>query len=162
MVRRILLVMRDGEHAARMPAALEAARLARESGGSVRMMYASPVPAPRVDRFDRVVADTDREMTRIAAAGEACLDRLSAEVPDVPVERVVRFGRFAEELRIEAEEFGADLVAIAAPLQPGFAYRARAWYLEHVALGSKMRVVLLPETPAEPNDRRDPLIVPVH
>ena len=62
----------------------------------------------------------------------------------MPVERVVRFGRLKDEVRIEAEAFAADLVALAAPLSPGPWHRALAWYLGRVALASKTPVVLLP------------------
>ena len=43
MAKRILLVVREGAHAARQSAALAAGRLARESGGAVRIMYVSPL-----------------------------------------------------------------------------------------------------------------------
>lgn len=93
MAKRILLVVREGAHAARQSAALAAGRLARESGGAVRMMYVSPLPPARMDRHDRMVANIDQEMMRITGEGQDCLARLAAEITDVPVERVVRFGR---------------------------------------------------------------------
>ena len=43
---------REGAHAARQSAAFAAGRLARESGGAVRMMYVSPPPPARMDRQD--------------------------------------------------------------------------------------------------------------
>ena len=146
MAKRILLVVRDRERAALTSAVLAAGRLARDTGGALRLMYASPLPPARVDRYDRVVADTDREMARITDVATACLDRLAAELPDLPVERVVRFGRLSEEVHTEAEAFGADLVALAAPLRPQLAHRALIWYLERVTLGSAMPVILLPMT----------------
>ena len=79
-----------------------------------------------------MVANIDQEMMRIAGEGQDCLARLAAEITDVPVERVVRFGRLTEEVRIEAEAFAADLVALAAPLSPGLWHRALAWYLGRV------------------------------
>ena len=163
MAKRILLVVREGAHAARVSAALSAGRLARESGGAIRMMYASPLPPPRMDRHDRMVASTDQEMMRITGEGEDCLVRLAAEIADVPVERVVRFGRLKDEVRVEAEAFGADLVALAAPLTPGLSHRALAWYLAHAALASKTPVVLVPVIAHGPEQgSRDPVAMPAH
>jgi len=145
MAKRILMIVRMKAPANRMGAALAAGRLARESGGAIRMMYVSPLPPPRLDRDDRVVADTDREMARIAGEAEDELRQLTAELGDVPVECVVRFGRLGREVAREAESFGADLVALAAPAPPGRVDRALAWYLERLVLGSITPVVLLPE-----------------
>ena len=92
MAKRILLIVREGAHAARTSAALSAGRLARESGGAIRMMYVSPLPPARMDRRDRMVANVDQEMMRITGAGQDCLASLAMEIADVPVERVVRFG----------------------------------------------------------------------
>jgi nucleotide-binding universal stress UspA family protein len=163
MAKRILLVVREGAHAARQSAALAAGRLARESGGAVRMMYVSPLPPARMDRHDRMVANIDQEMMRITGEGQDCLARLAAEIPDVPVERVVRFGRLKDEVRIEAEAFAADLVALAAPLSPGPWHRALAWYLGRVALASKTPVVLLPVSTQGPErGSRDAVAMPAH
>ena len=81
----------------------------------------------------------------------------------MPVERVVRFGRLRDEVRIEAEAFAADLVALAAPLSPGPWHRALAWYLGRVALASKTPVVLLPVS-AQGRERgpRDAVAMPAH
>lgn len=90
MAKRILLVVREGAHAARVSAAVSAGRLARESGGAVRMMYVSPLPPARMDRHDRMVANIDQEMMRIDGEGEDCLARLAAEIADA--RRLVDFG----------------------------------------------------------------------
>ena len=163
MAKRILLVVREGAHAARVSAAVSAGRLARESGGTVRMMYASPLPPARMDRHDRMVANTDQEMMRITGEGQDCLALLAAEIADVPVERVVRFGRLKDEVRVEAEAFGADLVALAGPARPRPWHHALVWYLAHMALASKTPVVLLPAT-AEGTERgtRDAVAMPAH
>ena len=39
---------------------------------------------------------------------------------------------------------GADLVALAAPIRPHLGDRFRAWYLERIALASRVPVILLP------------------
>jgi nucleotide-binding universal stress UspA family protein len=144
MAKRMLVVITRGMRAPYAAAARSAARMVRESGGTVRLMYSSPLPPPRVDRHDRVVADTDLEMARIAALASERLTALAAEMDGVPVERVVRFGRLGAELSIEAEVFGADLVALAAPIRLHLGDRFRAWYLERIALASRVPVILLP------------------
>jgi len=77
----VLMVISPGagalEHAAR-----SAAAVARESGGVV---------PPRVDRHDRVVADTDREMARLAERAHERMSALARELGEILVERVVRF-----------------------------------------------------------------------
>jgi len=144
MAKRILMVMRGGARAEHALAARGAAALARKSGGTIRMVYIAPIPAPRVDTHDRIVSDTDREMARISADVGERLARLARELDDVPVESTIRFGRLGRELSIEAEVFGADLIAISAKPRPGLRDRIGAWYLGRVALGSRIPLVLLP------------------
>jgi len=144
MAKRILMVMRGGARADHALAARGAAALARKSGGTIRMVYIAPLPTPRVDTHDRVVSDTDREMARISADVGERLAKLARELDDVPVESTIRFGRLGTELSIEAEVFGADLIAISAEPRPGLRDRLRAWYLARVTLGSRIPLVLLP------------------
>ena len=144
MAKRILMVMRGGARAEHALAARGAAALARKSGGTIRMVYIAPIPAPRVDTHDRIVSDTDREMARISADVGERLARLARELDDVPVESTIRFGRLGRELSIEAEVFGADLIAISAKPRPGLRDRIGAWYLGRVGLGSRIPLVLLP------------------
>lgn len=144
LAKRILMVVTRGTRAAFTAASLSAAKMARESGGTVRLMYISPLPRPRVDRHDRVVADTDREMARISGLASERLTALAAELDGVPVEQAVRFGRLGTELSIEAEVFGADLVVLAARVRPNLRDRLRAWYLERIALASRVPVIVLP------------------
>ena len=142
--RRILVPITPGAFADCALAATTAARIARKTGGVLRLAYLAPLPRPRVDRHDRVVADTDREMARIGAAAQARLDALAASLEGVPVETVIRFGRAAVELSIEAEAFGADLIALAAAMRPRIGERARAWQLRRAARGAKVALVFLP------------------
>jgi nucleotide-binding universal stress UspA family protein len=55
----------------------------------------------------------DQEMARLTALGLDELAHVEAELEGIPVERVVRFGEPADEIRLEAEAFNADLVALA-------------------------------------------------
>jgi len=142
--RRILVPITPGAFADCALAATTAARIARKTGGILRLAYLAPLPPPRVDRHDRVVADTDREMERIGAAAQAGLDALAASLGGVPVETVIRFGRAATELSIEAAAFGADLIMLAAAMRPRMWERARAWQLRRAARGATATLIVLP------------------
>ena len=153
MTKRILVPITPGTPADYAPAALSATRIARKSGGIVRLAYISPLPPPRVDRHDCVVADTDREMARITAGALERLAALASEMDGVPVELVVRFGRLGVELPIEAEVFEADLIALAVPPESRLRDRVRAWQLRRAALASKAPVILLPLPSADAEAR---------
>jgi hypothetical protein len=151
MAKRILMVITPETTGDLGSAARSAAGVARNSGGQVRMVLVRPIPPPRLDRYDRIVADPDAEMVRLAGLAEVRMAALGAEFGDVPVESLVRFGRLAAELRIEAETFGADLIGLAAASRPGPRHRLRAWYL---GLSLPAPVVLLPLTSDDAADRR--------
>ena len=107
------------------------AALARGAGSTVRLLRVFPVPEHVVGPYGRTVAYVDQEMARLTAEGLDELAHIEAELDGVPVERVVRFGEPAEEIRLEAEAFNADLVALAtsrrsrlrSALRPGVAER---------------------------------------
>jgi len=105
--------------------------LARGAGSTVRLLRVFPVPEHVVGPYGRTIAYVDQEMARLTAEGMDELAHIEAELDGVPVERVVRFGEPAEEIRFEAEAFNADLVTLAttrrsrlsAALVPGVAER---------------------------------------
>jgi len=156
MAKRILMVITPGMADDLRSAALSAAAMARKSGGLLRIVAMRPIPPARVDRYDRIIADEDREMSRLAAAAEEQMAALHPELGDVPAERVVRFGRLSRELRIEARVFGADLIGLAAPGQPRLRHQLRAWSLGRTLPAP---VVLLPFEPAGADDRRPETVV---
>ena len=151
MAKRILMVLTPQTTGDLRSAARSAAVVARDSGGQIRMVFVRPIPPPRMDHHDRLVADPDMEMVRLAGLAESWMAALELEFGDVPVESRVRFGRLTGELRIEAESFGADLVGLAAPAGPALHHQLRASYL-----GSMLPtpVVLLPLVPDDAADRR--------
>ncbi len=102
-----ILVPLDGSESAETAAVL-AATLARSGGGSVRLLRVSPVPKQWVGDYGRVVVYADQEMERLTAEGRHYLETVGAQLPAVPIESVVRFGKPAEEILAEAEAFGAD------------------------------------------------------
>ena len=95
------------------------ADMVRSSGGSVRLLHVAPVPEERVADDGRVVAFASQEMERAERARLECLKAAEAELADVPVESVVRFGDPAREILVEADSYGADLIAVSA--------RRRGW-----------------------------------
>ena len=112
MTAKRILVPLDGSEPAETAAAF-AADLARGSGGSLRLLRVSPVPKQWVDESGRVVVYADQEMERLTAAGRDYLETIGAQLSVVPTESVVRFGKPAEEILVEAEAFGADVIVLA-------------------------------------------------
>jgi nucleotide-binding universal stress UspA family protein len=87
--------------------------MARGAGAVVRLLRVFPVPENVVGSHGRVVAYADQEMARLTAEGLEQLEVAEAQMSGVPVERVVRFGDAAQEIVLEADAFGADLIALA-------------------------------------------------
>jgi nucleotide-binding universal stress UspA family protein len=90
------------------------AALARETGATVRLLRVFPVPERIDGDHGRTVAYVDQEMARLTSEGLDELACVETALPGVPVERVVRFGEPEEEILLEAEAFGADLIALTA------------------------------------------------
>lgn len=156
--KRVLMVITPTVAPALESAARSAAALARESGGMVRMAWMQPLPPPRVDHHDRVVADTDREMVRLTEIAQDRMRALAWDFGEVEVEQVVRFGRLAIELAVEAHAWGADLIGLAAPARPGFRHHLRAWCLARTVT---VPLVLLPiQRPDGGGRRRESTVLP--
>lgn len=156
MAKRVLMVITPRMAGDLRSAALSAAAVARRDGALLRIITIRPIPPARVDRHDRIIADEDREMARLAAVADEQMAALDAELGDVPLERVVRFGRLSRELRIEAQVFGADLIGLAAPGRPRLSHQLRAWYLGRTL---PVPAVLLPGGPDGADDRRPETVV---
>ena len=115
MAKRILVPVDARERAETIVPIVAA--LARDAGSTVRLLRVSPVPDRVIGNHGQTVAYSDQEMARLTAEGLAELQRVEAELIGVPVETVVRFGEPAEEIALEAEAFGADLIALGADRQ---------------------------------------------
>jgi nucleotide-binding universal stress UspA family protein len=89
------------------------AALARGAGSTVRLLKVFPIPQQVTDESGRTIAYADQEMSRLTAQGLDELAHIEVELEGIPVERVVRFGELAAEIRLEAEAFNADLVTVA-------------------------------------------------
>ena len=83
-----------------LPAVLATARSDRRQ---VRLACFHALPAPRLDRYDRVVADADREMARIVEASTGALTTAVRQLSVDPVEIVVRFGSPGREVLRETD-----------------------------------------------------------
>ncbi|MBI1846908.1 MAG: universal stress protein [Candidatus Rokubacteria bacterium] len=110
MAKRILMPIVDGEAAEAIGPIVAA--LARDSGATVRLVRVEPVPEHVIGTHGRVVAYVDQEMDRLTRRGLDELAAVEARIAGAPVERAVRFGEVASEIALEAEAFGADLIAL--------------------------------------------------
>ena len=108
------------------------AALARGAGSTVRLLKVFPVPEHVVTHDGRTVAYVDQEMARLTALGLDELAHVEAELEGIPVERVVRFGEPADEIRLEAEAFNADLVTLATSRRSRLASALRPGVVERV------------------------------
>ena len=128
MAKRILVSVRD---LARAEAVVPfVAALARESGGTVRLLSVQSPPRTRFDEFTYTLPYYGYDVglaldvpRRVLMYGHAHEERLESEMLErlqhlealldgVPVERAVRFGDVVEEITREANAFDADLVAV--------------------------------------------------
>ena len=147
MNTRMLVVVFAGQEATALqglPAVLATARSDRRS---VRLACFRPLPAPRVDRHDRVVADCDREMARITETTTTALTSALRQRGLDPVEIVVRFGAPGREVLRETDVFTPDLVAFFAPPALALVSRLRVWALRRRVARRQARLVLV-DTPA--------------
>ena len=117
VAKRILVALdRTPESEAVLPIVAD---IARSAGSTVRLLNVQPLPEAVVAEYGRVVAYQDQEMERVEASGELYLEGAEATLHGVPAERVVRFGKPAEEILTEADAWDADLIVMAAPT-PGW------------------------------------------
>ena len=104
---------------------------ARGAGATVRLLHVAQVPDAVVDSHGHIIAYADQESARVEAEALDYLRTLELAFDDVPVETVVRFGDPAEEILREADEFGADLIALTTPRGAGLrcfsGTAARVW-----------------------------------
>jgi nucleotide-binding universal stress UspA family protein len=108
MAKRILIPVGPSEAAdAGIPLVAD---LARSHGATIRLLTVYPVP--RLDAGRGGIPYADRDMERLRRAGLRRLDSVAARLDGVRLERVVRFGEPVEEILIEANAFGADLIAL--------------------------------------------------
>lgn len=109
MTKRILVPLdQTPEAEAVLPLIADAAR---GGGATVRLLHVAAVPENIVTADGHVVAYADQELTRRELEASDYLRTVEARLDGGVVERVVRFGDPVEEIALEAEGFGADLIA---------------------------------------------------
>ena len=116
--------------------------IARGSGATVRLLHVAPVPGNRVSDEGRVIAYADQEMARLEAEGLDYLRTLEMSLADIPVECVVRFGDPVEEILLEADAYGADLIAVSTAGRSGVGRAVLGSVAEQVFRKAEVPVVL--------------------
>ena len=112
MAKRILVPI-DGRDDSEAIVPIIAA-MAHGGGASVRLVRISAIPDRVVGAYGRTIAYADQEMARLTNEALDDLHRIETQLDGVAVDSRVRFGDPATEIRLEAESFGADLIALAA------------------------------------------------
>ena len=144
MSARLLAVVPEGQEAAALAAMPALAAIARAETAQVRLACVRALPPPRTDRFDRVVADVDREMARIGRTLVETFTWAARRFDDVTMEVVVRFGHARDEVMIETEVFAPTLVSVFAPREAGILTHIATWALRRrIARGTDARVIVL-------------------
>jgi len=134
MAKRILVPIGDNERAEAIVPVVAA--LARDGGGTVRLLNVQPLQRTRFDDYARrlplygydagVTLEVQQRVLLYAHAHEARLESETLErlrqleplLDGVAVERTVRFGDVTEEIVREAEAFDADLIAVSERRRP--------------------------------------------
>jgi hypothetical protein len=157
---RLLAIITPGEEATALGSMAGLVTIARAAGSDVRLAYFRALPPPRLDRHDRLVADTDREMARITAQATQSLDTAARVFDDVNTETVVRFGKPQREAVLEAETYRPAIIVHFSALRSWLA-RLRGWALRRqLAGGPQARVLVLRPTP-RPSGSAGPVLEPV-
>jgi universal stress protein A len=129
MTKRILVPLDGHEDAEAIVPTVVA--LARQSGATIRLLRVFPEPSAVMTPQGWMVASIDQEMARLEGRALSDFAPAETELAGLPVETVVRYGDPVEEIALEAEAFGADLIAMTArkrgrlghALAPGVAQR---------------------------------------
>jgi universal stress protein A len=90
------------------------ADVARGAGSTVRLLHVAPRPGNPVDSERRVAVYAGHERERLEAEALDYLNTVELQFDGIPVESAVRFGDPVDEILLEAETCGADLIALTA------------------------------------------------
>jgi nucleotide-binding universal stress UspA family protein len=91
-----------------------------------------------------VIAFADQEYDRVALDELQGLKRTAEELAGIEVETAIRFGDPATEIVEEAEEAGADLIAMATHRRAGVARLVKGSVAERVERATSVPVVFVP------------------
>lgn len=110
MAKRILVPLDETtEHEAILPLVAD---IARAAGATVRLLHVAAPPDNVVTEDGQVIAYMDQEIARLRVQWLDYLRTIEGLLPDVELEREVRFGKPLPEILAEAEDFDADLIAV--------------------------------------------------
>lgn len=140
MAKRILVPL-DGSTVAESAIPM-IADLARGGGAAVRLIYVAPMPENRYGKDGHLVAYADQEIASAEAEELDYLSSVEVGLAGAPVERVVRFGHPVREILKEAEEWGADLVAVTTAGRSGLGRVVLGSVAEEVFRRARVPVVL--------------------
>ena len=144
MKARMLVVLLEGQEAVAIQGITALVAVARAERAVVRLAYLHRMPSPRTDRHGRVVADSDREMARIAEAAVEALRLAARPYTDVEIEAVARFGAPGTELGFELDAFAPTLVTFLTARARGPLARLQLWALRRrIWLRPGVRLVVL-------------------
>jgi nucleotide-binding universal stress UspA family protein len=119
-------------------------QLARAQAARVRLLRVDSPVSPVYGTDGRVVAYADQEYDRIALDDLQGLKRTANELAGIQVETAVRFGDPATQIVQDAEETGADLIAMATHRRAGVARLIKGSVAERVERATTVPVVLVP------------------
>ena len=139
MAKRILVPLDRGDR----PIVPVVGALARGAGATVRLLRVVPVPEMRIGDYGRVVSYIDQEMESARSRAQDDLRSVAAELDDVPVESVVRFGDPVDEILLEADAFSADVIAMAEPRRGVLSRAVRTTVAGRVAHKAETPVLVL-------------------
>lgn len=157
---RLLAVITPGEEATALSSLTGLVTIARAAQSDVRLAYFREVPPPRVDRHDRLVADSDAEMARISSEATQALGAAARVFDDVRMETVVRFGRPRREATLEAEVYRPGLIVHISAAR-GWLMRLRGWALRRRLARRQPARVLVLRPPARPVESATAAMEPV-
>jgi nucleotide-binding universal stress UspA family protein len=119
-------------------------QLARAQDARVRLLRVESPLSSVYARDGRVIAYADQEYDRVALDDLQGLKRTAHELAGVKVETAVRFGDPATQIVEEADETGADLIAMAAHRRAGVARLVKGSVAERVERATTVPLVLVP------------------
>lgn len=141
MAKRILAALDRSEVAESLVPII--ADTARGAEATLRFLYVSPEIGNRVDADGHVVAYADQEMARLQAEALDYLRRIGRLHDGIDVQYAVRFGDPVSEILNEADDFGADLIAVATAGRSGIKRQLLGSVAEEVLRKARAPVLLV-------------------
>lgn len=153
MAKRILVPLdRTREAEAVLPLIAD---VARGGGATVRLLHVAPVPEILVNPDGHVIAYADQEMARLEVEAVDYLQTAEARLNGCAVERAVRFGDPVEEIVLEADGFGTDLIVFISSCKGGLRRLVLGGTAEQVARRTDTSVLVLRPARAYVKDHPD-------